>query len=189
MTPAPSSPVPAVERIELPGGFYWQRNGKTFFDLRKPDGGFLFDTSDETDARAFAAAMSTPTPGRAAEPDTMGEVERLAAAYGRASFQNALEQPSKTESVLVAVGKLRALLSAVRTIDTERDDARTRAEGAEAQLSNAQERISDLEYALKNIAQHHPKTPGLSWDYDLQLAESAADIAKRALISTSGADR
>jgi hypothetical protein len=76
---APSSPVPAVERIELPGGFWLEHNGLSVnrvYWLNHPERGALFHINVGQclpEFQDFLTAMSTPTPGRAAEPDTMGE--------------------------------------------------------------------------------------------------------------------
>ena len=224
---APSSPVPAVERIELPRGWYFQQlnpphgilyalrtpKGRGFgvngtgmsvgrpvveafvaamvppklepdgtVTLSQPDRKSVFTIGQEVagsseqdgnatneqllakldiatykrslvvsaddvlwapahgavcDARAAVLArMSTPTPGRAAETDTMGEVEDLVDTFGMKSrhvgeHRDARYLPPEHDAELAKDD----LLSAVSTIVTERDAARTRAETAEAQLA------------------------------------------------------
>jgi hypothetical protein len=153
MTPAPSSPVPTVERIELPGGYHLRVER---FELAHP-WVIMSGPNDEpmlsgevVDPYGLAAALATPTPGRAAEPDTMGEVERLVRTFS-ASI-NVFWTDSQAGSRADCLAAEQALLSAVRTIVTEWDDARTRAETAEAQLATLRAEVVGVSGAWQNIS-------------------------------------
>lgn len=148
---APSSPVPAVEAFTptqdpqidpqaLPCPFcgspaeteLWHGGAptKTRVVCSSYDCSVRPSSCEETYNRALAIWNNrTPTPGRAAEPDTMGEVERLVQALLRG--QRGWERACETGPTSLAIERRRlfvegeeALLSAVRTIATERDDAR-----------------------------------------------------------------
>ncbi len=134
---SPSSPVPAVEadRIELPGGWYFQQLNPphgVLYALRTPKGkGFGINGTGMSVGRpvveAFAAAMSS-TPSRATEPDTMGEVKDLLYDYLKAwKAAGDAKWPGVSEQAASDTAR-DALLSAVQAL-------RTRAETAEAEVA------------------------------------------------------
>jgi hypothetical protein len=121
------------------------------------------------------ASTVTPPPGRAAELDTMGEVERLVRTFSASInvFWTESQAGSRSDCLMAE----QALLSAVRAIVTERDAfkadrdewksnyenlfesrdlrvaaLRTRAETAEAQLATLRAEVEGLRAALKPFA-------------------------------------
>jgi hypothetical protein len=156
MTPAPSSPVPAVE-AERPT--WWPEIVETVARRLCSDAGDDPDglsnvtvehrdghTTSGTFSRTWKlwveqadALLSTPTPGRAAEPDTMVEVERcISTAISEAQIAGQFGEGAFAQHWADKA------LSAVRTIATERDAARTRAETAEAQLATLRAEVEKL---------------------------------------------
>ena len=213
---APSSPVPAVERIELPGGWYFQQCNPphgVIYALRTPKGqGFGINGTGMSVGlpvvQAFAAAMSTPTPGRAAEPDTMGEVERLISnhaaderRWSRRLIQYCDDKhPSVKEAQAQSDAAKFELNAAVRTIATERDEARTRAETTEAQIATLRARIEQDLVAIERQVKitcdfdrnetADKKADPVATTVEISLSHVTDAVARiRNLLSTSGADR
>jgi hypothetical protein len=136
MTPAPSTPVPAVE-AELSNEELLEQFRAIV--LMHHAAGTRPKRYVDTARAAVLARMSTTTSGRAAEPDTMGEVEKLLAGVTDIVFSDgATDADGSDDDVKTWVQVRRStavamLLSAVRTIVTERDRARADAERAEAE--------------------------------------------------------
>jgi hypothetical protein len=132
---APSSPVPAVE-AELSNEDLLE-NFRTIVLMHHAAGTRPKRYVDAARA-AVLARMSTPTPGRAAEPDTMVEVERLV--ENLLSFIR-LGYPERNRAM--ALGRA-ALVDYARTIVTGRDDAENRYDDVWAQLINEQQNSGRL---------------------------------------------
>ena len=180
---APSSPVPAVERIELPGGLFVARlpeadlySPAVRWALYWPDGRPLKLGWSENDALAFAATLNaSPTPGRAAEPDTTvtgDEAETLAMVHQ-----------------LIAMGDNRTFrASTVLALMNERAALRTRAETAEAQLSTLRAEVDGMAQSGRDVLAERRRqieAEGWSSNHDRthtkgELADAAASYAVRA---------
>ena len=137
--------------------------------------------------------MSTPTHGRAAEPDTMGEVEKLLNFFSDARFVSGNVRCDK-ELYEVTDREARQrkddLLSAVRTIVT-------RAETAEAQLATADREREQIALAICGGEDAPGYAASLSVDDLKRVIADRLDskewtdtqIAALDALSTSGADR